>query len=125
MIRRPPRSTRTDTLLPYTTLFRSSGSNPSCGVALHGGGRRLPDHAFGDDRLDQIGLGKPRRNGGAAEHLFGPQVAVEIDLEQPHFAGREIEAKLEAAIVERPDDLGPPPGFITKNRKAARQDRRV
>src|SRR3546814_13913755 len=24
MIRRPPRSTRTDTLFPYTTLFRSS-----------------------------------------------------------------------------------------------------
>src|SRR3546814_5781818 len=28
MIRRPPRSTRTDTLFPYTTLFRSE-----CGVA--------------------------------------------------------------------------------------------
>src|SRR3546814_14632604 len=27
MIRRPPRSTRTDTLFPYTTLFRS-GSSP-------------------------------------------------------------------------------------------------
>src|SRR3546814_8329112 len=27
MIRRPPRSTRTDTLFPYTTLFRS----PRCG----------------------------------------------------------------------------------------------
>src|SRR3546814_11538295 len=26
MIRRPPRSTRTDTLLPYTTLFRSGWS---------------------------------------------------------------------------------------------------
>src|SRR3546814_9156450 len=26
MIRRPPRSTRTDTLFPYTTLFRSDGS---------------------------------------------------------------------------------------------------
>src|SRR3546814_5696650 len=26
MIRRPPRSTRTDTLFPYTTLFRSHGS---------------------------------------------------------------------------------------------------
>src|SRR3546814_2339858 len=26
MIRRPPRSTRTDTLFPYTTLFRSRGS---------------------------------------------------------------------------------------------------
>src|SRR3546814_928960 len=28
MIRRPPRSTRTDTLFPYTTLFRSSQGNP-------------------------------------------------------------------------------------------------
>src|SRR3546814_4712190 len=28
MIRRPPRSTRTDTLFPYTTLFRSWGSGP-------------------------------------------------------------------------------------------------
>src|SRR3546814_13909415 len=26
MIRRPPRSTRTDTLFPYTTLFRSEGA---------------------------------------------------------------------------------------------------
>src|SRR3546814_2870876 len=26
MIRRPPRSTRTDTLVPYTTLFRSGGA---------------------------------------------------------------------------------------------------
>src|SRR3546814_12477023 len=26
MIRRPPRSTRTDTLFPYTTLFRSVGA---------------------------------------------------------------------------------------------------
>src|SRR3546814_13804264 len=35
MIRRPPRSTRTDTLFPYTTLFRSEkiGRNPSfCGL---------------------------------------------------------------------------------------------
>src|SRR3546814_14790364 len=30
MIRRPPRSTRTDTLFPYTTLFRSS-----CRCCLH------------------------------------------------------------------------------------------
>src|SRR3546814_16009371 len=28
MIRRPPRSTRTDTLVPYTTLFRSSQHHP-------------------------------------------------------------------------------------------------
>src|SRR3546814_1092054 len=29
MIRRPPRSTRTDTLFPYTTLFRSTWSRRS------------------------------------------------------------------------------------------------
>src|SRR3546814_7581717 len=34
MIRRPTRSTRTDTLLPYTTLFRSL--RPGCGVRLEG-----------------------------------------------------------------------------------------
>src|SRR3546814_10441831 len=28
MIRRPPRSTRTDTLFPYTTLFRSVANRP-------------------------------------------------------------------------------------------------
>src|SRR3546814_1506858 len=28
MIRRPPRSTRTDTLFPYTTLFRSERERP-------------------------------------------------------------------------------------------------
>src|SRR3546814_19330077 len=31
MIRRPPRSTRTDTLFPYTTLFRSQ---PACQVVI-------------------------------------------------------------------------------------------
>src|SRR3546814_17376542 len=30
MIRRPPRSTRTDTLFPYTTLFRSTLRQTSC-----------------------------------------------------------------------------------------------
>src|SRR3546814_3267536 len=34
MIRRPPRSTRTDTLFPYTTLFRSIAvANPRGGPA--------------------------------------------------------------------------------------------
>src|SRR3546814_17196740 len=35
MIRRPPRSTRTDTLFPYTTLFRSAGL---LNAELHGEG---------------------------------------------------------------------------------------
>src|SRR3546814_19752415 len=47
MIRRPPRSTRTDTLFPYTTLFRSVfddphtfdvGRTPNDHVAFGGGG---------------------------------------------------------------------------------------
>src|SRR3546814_17938011 len=56
MIRRPPISTRTDTLFPYTTLFRSSlhrhdprlppAARPpnrgSSGPAGHDEGRRLP-----------------------------------------------------------------------------------
>src|SRR3546814_8164066 len=38
MIRRPPRSTRTDTLFPYTTLFRSGRSETGCGVSAGSGG---------------------------------------------------------------------------------------
>src|SRR3546814_15325511 len=43
MIRRPPRSTRTDTLFPYTTLFRSPGGRG------HHLGRRIGP--VGDDRV--------------------------------------------------------------------------
>src|SRR3546814_19211683 len=34
MIRRPPRSTRTDTLFPYTTLFRSEDAKAAYEAAL-------------------------------------------------------------------------------------------
>src|SRR3546814_7349180 len=34
MIQRPPRSTRTDTLFPYTTLFRSLSSNSRTSAAM-------------------------------------------------------------------------------------------
>src|SRR3546814_6972707 len=43
MIRRPPRSTRTDTLFPYTTLFRSEGIS---------GGHRGRDAADRQFRVD-------------------------------------------------------------------------
>src|SRR3546814_1793888 len=36
MIRRPPRSTRTDTLFPYTTLFRSQAEAPGGAVFVRG-----------------------------------------------------------------------------------------
>src|SRR3546814_4513201 len=47
MIRRPPRSTRTDTLFPYTTLFRSRWFLPGWRLA---GPHRLQRCAAGDGR---------------------------------------------------------------------------
>src|SRR3546814_4164564 len=41
MIRRPPISTRTDTLFPYTTLFRST-ADPADRDGAGGGDRRTP-----------------------------------------------------------------------------------
>src|SRR3546814_1042098 len=66
MIRRPPRSTRTDTLFPYTTLFRSVGEV---------GGERGPGHhrarrVAGAEEDD--GCGHPQRSrarmGRSEEH---------------------------------------------------------
>src|SRR3546814_4542611 len=47
MMRRPPRSTRTDTLFPYTTLFRSCGGEG--GVRRKGARDRLS--GWDDDRI--------------------------------------------------------------------------
>src|SRR3546814_11121621 len=55
MIRRPPRSTRTDTLFPYTTLFRSAG---------HGAGRGW--RRGGD--LFLVRAGGEQQRGGARQH---------------------------------------------------------
>src|SRR3546814_3721515 len=53
MIRRPPRSTRTDTLFPYTALFRSSGCRPRAPGADSSAGpaaRGARDHSSGFNR---------------------------------------------------------------------------
>src|SRR3546814_17608593 len=42
MIRRPPRSTRTDTLFPYTTLFRSVAHDFNAVIALEAQGIAAP-----------------------------------------------------------------------------------
>src|SRR3546814_8645297 len=44
MIRRPPISTRTDTLFPYTTLFRSAGQCANLAVEHHVRGRKRAHH---------------------------------------------------------------------------------
>src|SRR3546814_19048620 len=68
MIRRPPRSTRTDTLFPYTTLFRSTETNerrprgdmegPGLGIATRWCGRGDRDRA-----LDQRAVYRPGKKG--------------------------------------------------------------
>src|SRR3546814_11065827 len=56
MIRRPPRSTRTDTLFPYTTLFRSG---------YIGGNAKGPD-LIGRTQVEQAIGGLARQADGAA-----------------------------------------------------------
>src|SRR3546814_10544035 len=60
MIRRPPRSTRTDTLFPYTTLFRSGegGVIGDAGLTHQGrvGGQAL-DPWLGGHRLHAVEIG--------------------------------------------------------------------
>src|SRR3546814_4066048 len=65
MIRRPPRSTRTDTLIPYTTFFRSSHPETR-GAALSR-----------PARLDRAGRGRARsllrhRHHGRGRQAAGP-----------------------------------------------------
>src|SRR3546814_3165750 len=55
MIRRPPRSTRTDTLFPYTTLFRSVGlGDRNRQLARQQAGERLAEVG-----RHQVGVGDP------------------------------------------------------------------
>src|SRR3546814_5638689 len=56
MIRRPPRSTRTDTLFPYTTLFRSEvagrgGRVDAAGLVVIAGGESHSCRATGANRF--------------------------------------------------------------------------
>src|SRR3546814_11533846 len=63
MIRRPPRSTRTDTLVPYTTLFRSA----RLAVELHA----RVDVEFADHALVGVDLLQP------AHDLLGVRLDVD------------------------------------------------
>src|SRR3546814_7516582 len=71
MIRRPPRSTRTDTLLPYTTLFRSTarrGGDDDAPLPRRQASRRhgLSRYAAGDRMMRAL-----RRIVGALLALLG------------------------------------------------------
>src|SRR3546814_955981 len=64
MIRRPPRSTRTDTLFPYTTLFRSGvgrgGRRPAGGDGCRHLAARQHPFRGGADRLSCPKVRSPR-----------------------------------------------------------------
>src|SRR3546814_2660546 len=70
MIRRPPRSTRTDTLFPYTTLFRSGG------VCLSGGGPLAGRMAtvFPESQAMVLALAAARRAAADGEVPIGAAV---------------------------------------------------
>src|SRR3546814_6386417 len=70
MIRRPPRSTRTDTLFPYTTLFRSVGVDEPAGDAV------------GAVAADFAGLG--------VEHVH----AVDLDADLFVVGGQDVDVRL-------------------------------
>src|SRR3546814_14380377 len=99
MIRPPPRSTRTNTLFPYTTLFRSGGSVGSClsdrPPQVVGGLDRLPAHVVGqrriDDALDLPGL----------DALLGRGLEVEDVLHGAHGlpGGYRLRMQLEEILV--------------------------
>src|SRR3546814_2293267 len=78
MIRRPPRSTRTDTLFPYTTLFRSTGELPCQYWAMPGLGQD-----FGDGRGHVVDIAVVQRrhaNAAAADGIDAMLFTQTIDL---------------------------------------------
>src|SRR3546814_17822575 len=96
MIRRPPRSTRTDTLLPYTTLFRSGelqgGSHEVLRgeVALAGDGDRL---GHGEARVEERVLEGAAQ---AATSLLVRRPVGDVVAPQAHPAGVDLEEARDA-----------------------------
>src|SRR3546814_12377884 len=101
MIRRPPRSTRTDTLFPYTTLFRSAGTAPA--GYPYSGRRALPDLTVDPQgatvqayqRIDER-QAEPAAAGGAGK----PGAGLPDGTQQPRDLGW-IDAD---AVVDHPND---------------------
>src|SRR3546814_13402456 len=94
MIRRPPRSTRTDTLFPYTTLFRSAGAVgiARAGHFLRADQRGIP--AFADGAGDRRAAGERERGDeqGVRGHRTSPlerSYRLASGRQPPHLALRD------------------------------------
>src|SRR3546814_11648544 len=107
MIRRTPRSTRTDTLFPYTTLFRSfqeqAGGDSLQSIVdgfSHGGLCRI---RFGD-QIGETGAGLARCvTGGSTNDLHNLSQAGTIADREGVFAPNPVEAFLRH--TKRDDDV--------------------
>src|SRR3546814_4758957 len=75
MLRRPPRSTRTDTLFPYTTLFRSIGTRAQQLAAFQRSGDRGDHRHF--QRLGRRQVRQYAGQAGGEQRLAGPRRAAE------------------------------------------------
>src|SRR3546814_7628329 len=95
MIRRPPRSTRTDTLFPYTTLFRSIQLNAMLLDKPHDGRR--------DDRFGQRG---EQKDGVLAHRNASLTIGKSRRPPEDHFAtaSDEHDPADDASFHERPVD---------------------
>src|SRR3546814_14283314 len=82
MLRRPPRSTRTDTLFPYTTLFRSVVGGPFDGQ------RAAVQHDIRLAAGEAAAMGGHQRGTGAGATGLGDAGATFPD---PHADGLRIE----------------------------------
>src|SRR3546814_17647815 len=90
MIRRPPRSTRTDTLFPYTTLFRSSAKQ-GWAVADLDQERKNMDQLF-----DLIVKHVPAPVADPA----GPFAMLATTLEADHFVGRILTGRIHSGVAK-------------------------
>src|SRR3546814_223177 len=116
MIRRPPRSTRTDTLFPYTTLFRSRKEGAWTFVALGREQRVKPALAaidlWGADEpespwtvADAARLAAVRADrAAAAERYFASQAERWDAIRSLHISENEVEAAIQRALAGR--DIG-------------------
>src|SRR3546814_10084134 len=83
MIRRPPRSTRTDTLFPYTTLFRSRATErveqrQAVRQRQIVGDPLAETDAGVDDDLRRVDPGRHARRDAVAQHVIDVEQRVRI-----------------------------------------------
>src|SRR3546814_10641822 len=103
MIRRPPRSTRTDTLFPYTTLFRSLPLQVEVGVGLAAARRAQLVALVGPLVLRRVAAGDALDRGverGRGDHRIGTGDAFGRRLE----AQREPRPGADALAVARSEE---------------------